>query len=157
MSYTAYCRAPRTSDACAIDWDGSKESPVLPGEEVYLDVNGLAEGKDYCSVGSAKISPSGTLLAYSVDYSGDEKYELHVKDLTTGEDVALKEVGGSDGGEGELLEVDGVVWGKDDETLYYVTMDDQHRPFRLFQRRGWRGDDPTDTMLKEDLDDLFWW
>ena len=30
---------------------------------------------------------------------------------------------------GKLLEVDGFVWGKDDNTLYYTTMDEQHRPF----------------------------
>ena len=69
----------------------------------------------------------------------------------------------ADGVLGRLLlgraawEVDGLVWGKDDETLYYVTMDEQHRPFRLFQRKNWKGNNPTDTLLKEDLDDLFWW
>jgi len=68
--------------------------------------------------------------------------------------VALKEADAA--GSEELLEVDGLVWGKDDDTLYYVTMDEQHRPFRLFQRRGWKGGGPVDTLLKEDLDDLFW-
>jgi len=123
----------------------------MPGENVYLDVNELAKDKSYCSVGSVKTSPSKNLLAYSVDYSGDEKYEMHVKDLKTGEDVALKEIGSD-----SLLEVDGVLWGKDDNTLYYMTMDDQHRPFRLYQRKNWKGDNPTDTLLKEDDDDLFW-
>jgi len=76
---------------------------------------------------------------------------MHVKNLETGDDVALKEVGSD-----ELLEVDGLIWGKDDETLYYMTMDEQHRPFRLFQRRNWKSSSPTDTLLKEDMDDLFW-
>ena len=117
-----------------------------------MDVNELAKDKSYCSVGSVKTSPSKKLIAYIVDYSGDEKYEMHVKNLETGEDVALNEVDSD-----KLLEVDGLVWGKDDETLYYVTMDEQHRPFRLFQRKNWKGNNPTDTLLKEDLDDLFWW
>ncbi|KAL9179620.1 hypothetical protein ACHAXT_008910 [Thalassiosira profunda] len=151
QSYRVYCRAPKTSESFKVDWDGTKEAPVLPGEEAYLDVNALAKDKSYCSVGGVKTSPSKKLIAYSVDYSGDEKYELHVKNLETGEDVALAEVGSE-----KLLEVDGVVWGKDDETLYYVTMDEQHRPFRLFQRKNWKNESPTDTMLKEDLDDLFW-
>jgi len=150
-SYQTYCRAPKTTEAYEINWDGSKESQILPGEEVYLDVNELAKDKSYCSVGSARVSPSKTLLAYSVDYSGDEKYEMHVKNLETGEDVALTEVGSD-----TLLEVDGLVWGKDDETLYYMTMDEQHRPFRLYQRKNWKSDTPIDTMLKEDMDDLFW-
>ena len=152
MSYTAYCRAPKIGETFAIDWDGAKESPILPGEIIYLDVNELAKDRSYCSVGSVKTSPSTTKIAYIVDYSGDEKYEMHVRDLVTGEDVALQVVGGDD-----LLEVDGLVWGKDDETLYYTTMDDQHRPFRLFQRKHWKtGDNSIDTLLKEDLDDLFW-
>ena len=151
LSYTTYCRAPKTTDTFKIDWDGTKESPVLPGEEVYLDVNKLAKDKSYCSVGSVKASPSKKLLAYIVDYSGDEKYEAHVMNLDTGEDIALKEVGSD-----KSIEVDGLLWGKDDETLYYMTMDEQHRPYQMYQRRNWEGDTPTDTLLKEDMDDLFW-
>lgn len=48
------------------------------------------------------------------------------------------------------------MWGKDDDTLYYVTMDDQHRPYRLHQRRNWQAPTPVDTLLKEELDDLYW-
>ena len=85
-SYRAYCRAPKSGDNYGtIEWDGKPESPILPGEVVYLDVNELAKDKSYCSVSSAKPSPSGKLLAYAVDFSGDEKYELHIKDLETGE------------------------------------------------------------------------
>ena len=116
-----------------------------------MDVNALAKDKSYCSVGSVNISPSGAHIAYSVDYSGDEKYKAHVKNLETCEDIALKEVGGA-----ALLEVDDLIWGKDDKTLYYMTMDEQHRPFRLFQRQHWESGLPTETLLKEDLDDLFW-
>lgn len=152
-SYPTYCRAPRIGDSLEVDWDGTRGSPVLPGEEAYLDVNALADGRSYCSVGSVEVSPSRRLVAYAVDYSGDEKYEMHVKDLETGVDVAMKEAGT----DGKLLEVDGLVWGKDDRTLYYTTMDEQHRPFRLFQRKNWKSDEPTDTLLKEELDDLFWW
>ncbi len=141
----------------------------MPGEITYLDVNELAAGKPYCGVGSVEISPSTSKVAYTVDYSGDEKYEMHVKDLATGVDVALKEVGGGRGDDDKLLEVDELVWGKDDGTLYYTTVDEQHRPFRLFRRKSenWSDDDDgggggggggatIDTLLKEDMDDLFW-
>ena len=146
-SYETYCRAPKTTDTFTIDWDGTKESPILQDEEPYLDVNVLAANTSYCSVGTVSVSPSKTLIAYTVDYSGNEKYEIHVKDLVTGEDVALKITADVDSS---------IVWGKDDETLYYLTMDEQHRPFRLFQRKNWRSEHPMDRMMKEDLDDLFW-
>ena len=158
LSYTTYCRAPKiTDDFDASKWDGRKDMTVLDGEVTYLDVNSLAEGKDFCSVGSVSVSPSHKYVAYSVDYLGDEKYELHVKNLETREDVVLKKVGDtSSDGDGSLnLEIDDFVWGKDDDTLYYVTVDEQHRPFRLYQRRSWKND-PHDTLLKEELDDLFW-
>ena len=56
-----------------MDWDGSKESAILPGEEVYLDVNLLAKDKSYCSLGAARLSPSQKYLAYAVDYKGKSK------------------------------------------------------------------------------------
>lgn len=156
-SYTQYCRAPKTTDRYGtIAWDGTKEGIILPGEEAYLDVNELAKDKSYCSVGAVKPSPSQKFVAYSVDFKGDETYEMHVRNLETGEDIALTVLEGDD--KGSLLETSGsLVWGgKDDCTLYYMTMDDQHRPYRLYQRTDWQGDEPTDTLLMEELDDLYW-
>jgi oligopeptidase B len=148
-----------TPDFDAKKWDGIKEMNVLEGEVTYLDVNALAEGKDYCNVGSVSVSPSHKYVAYSVDYLGDEKYELHVKDLESGQDFLLEKASVGDtcdeDGESKALEIDDFVWGRDDDTLYYVTMDEQHRPYRLYQRRNWHNV-PVDTLLKEEPDDLFW-
>ena len=35
-----------------------------------------------------RVSPDGTLLAYSTDFAGDERFTLRVKDLGTGEVLA---------------------------------------------------------------------
>jgi len=154
-SYKQYCRAPKRNEKFEIDWDGTKEAHILPEEEAYLDVNDLAKGRPYCSMGAVEPSPSQNLVAYSVDYSGDEKYEMFVRNLETGEDKELMVIG--EDKDSEFLETSGsLVWGKDDLTLYYMTMDAQHRPYRLYQRQNWNGDNPTDTLLKEELDDLFW-
>jgi oligopeptidase B len=146
-AYPRYCRARRTTleTPLAIDWDGSVESPVLPNEEITLDVNELAEGKDYCSVESVTDSPSQTLLAYTVDHTGDEIYQLFVKDLTTGDIVDHD----------EELEIDGdVVWGKDDSTLFYVKMDSAQRSYQVYRRR--LGSDQPDELLYEEKDETFW-
>lgn len=165
-SYITYCRAPKNSnDFDAKGWDGTKETPVLDGEVTYLDVNVLAQGKDFCDVGTVKVSPSNKYVAYSVDYLGDEKYELHVRNIQSGEDIVLQKVlhdshhtqqTCDEEKDSNLLEIDNFVWGKDDDTLYYVTMDEQHRPYRLFRRRNWNHSTPVDTLLKEEKDDLFW-
>src|SRR5688500_1802658 len=60
---------------------GSMDAP----EQVYLDVNALAEGKQFMSVASVAVSSDGNLLAYTTDETGFRQFRLHVKDLTTGE------------------------------------------------------------------------
>ena len=52
---------------------------------MLLDGNALAEGHDFFSLGTFDVSPDGRWLAYSTDFSGDERFTLRVKDLTTGE------------------------------------------------------------------------
>src|ERR1700729_1770438 len=47
-----------------------------------------AEGKAFFSLGAFSVSPDGRLLAYSTDFSGDERYTLRVKDLSTGTTLA---------------------------------------------------------------------
>ena len=117
-----------------------------------MDVNALAEDKSYCSVGAARVSPSQKLLAYSVDYKGDETYEVHVRDLETGKEYPLKAID-----DDKLLETSGVVfWGKDESTLFYMTMDSTHRPYRLYSRQNWNSSAPVDRLLKEELDDVYW-
>src|SRR6202049_4427520 len=61
-----------------------KKASLEAPEEVLLDGNAMAEGKKYFRVGNFINSPDHRLLAYSVDYEGDEAYTIHVKDLATG-------------------------------------------------------------------------
>jgi oligopeptidase B len=145
-SYTIHCRAPKTSDTLEIDWDRSSESPILPGEEILLDVNELAVGKKYCSTGIVKHSPSHKLLAYSTDFTGGETCQLFVKDCTTGEMVDHD----------PELEIDGSIrWGANDETIFYLKLDAAHRPFQMYRRRLGRSDQP-DELLFEEKDEMFW-
>ncbi len=52
-------------------------------EEILLDENAMAEGHDYFAIGAHEISPNHRLLAYTVDTSGAEVYNLYVLDLET--------------------------------------------------------------------------
>ncbi|KAL7561608.1 hypothetical protein ACA910_004195 [Epithemia clementina (nom. ined.)] len=152
-SYTVHCRAPRSADDSSIfpiQWDGTAESPILPGEQVTLDINELAVNKSYCSIGSIRASPSHNLLAYTADYTGGETCLMYVKDLTTGEIVHHD----------PNLEMYGsVAWGADDSTLFYFKMDDSHRPFRLYRRdlkSHGISEGKEDQLLLEEPDPLFW-
>jgi len=146
-SYASYCRAPRKQGQTQpnVKWDGKVESPILPGEEVKLDVNALAEGKDYCAVGSVAQSSSENFLAYTVDFKGDEQCQLFIKDLKTHEimdhDPSLKIYGH-------------VVWGNDDETIFYLKLDDTLRPFQVYRRKIGSGE--ADELLYEEKDEMYW-
>ena len=146
-AYSQYCRAPRQhgQKIHPIQWDGSPDTPILPDEDILLDVNELAKDKEYCDVASTEDSPSQNLLAYTVDYAGDEIYKLYVKNITTGDIVDHD----------EELEVDGsIVWGKDDDTLFYLKMDDAMRPFQVYRRKLGSGE-PDELLYQED-DEMFW-
>ena len=61
-----------------------KRGSLEAGEEVLLDCNLLAEGRKYFHIGVFVASPDHRLLAYSVDFDGDEIYTLRIKNLETG-------------------------------------------------------------------------
>lgn len=113
--YPRHYRCNRQGDGLAVD-DAS--------EQLLLDPNALAEG-GYLSLGAFSISPDQRLLAYSLDRSGDEIYQLFVKDLDNG---ALTTLPFSDA-DGSLT------WANDSQTLFFTTLDDTHRPHRLFRHR----------------------
>ncbi|WP_017931158.1 S9 family peptidase [Robiginitomaculum antarcticum] len=54
-------------------------------ETVFMDETALAEGHDYFVIGGWTISPDNRYLAYSYDTAGDERYQVKVRDLTTGD------------------------------------------------------------------------
>ncbi|PVX29666.1 S9 family peptidase [Sphingomonas pokkalii] len=59
--------------------------PVAGGpDELILDEPALAAGKEYFRVGAVSISEDGTLMAYSTDDNGSERYTIRFKDLRTG-------------------------------------------------------------------------
>ena len=77
--YPRHYRCPRPADSLAVD-EGA--------EQLLLDPNQLADG-GFLSLGAFSISPDQSLLAYSLDTSGDEIYRLFVKDLASGAVQAL--------------------------------------------------------------------
>ncbi|GGM20667.1 S9 family peptidase [Micromonospora yangpuensis] len=131
--------------------DGETEPPVsvdgapLDGEEVLLDGNLLAEGHDFFSLGAFDVSPDGRWLAYSTDFSGDERFTLRVKDLDTGE-VLADEIPGT---------FYGTAWSADASVLFYVTVDDAWRPHRVWRHTvGTPAAD--DQVVHQEDDERFW-
>jgi oligopeptidase B len=97
----------------------------LDGEEVLLDGNELAAGHDFFSLGTFRTSPDQRWLAYSTDFAGNERFTLKVKDLASGQTLP-----------DEIPDTyAGCAWSLDASTLFYVTVDDAWRPYRVWRHR----------------------
>jgi oligopeptidase B len=110
--YPIYCRKK-----------GSPQTFQNSPEEILLDGNALAEGRKYFRIGNFVTSPNHKLLAYSVDFEGNEMYTIRVKDLETGEGLADEIPNTS-----YSLE-----WAHDNATFFYTVLDDALRPFQIFR------------------------
>ena len=101
----------------------TQDGSPLEGEEILLDSNELAGDGPFFSLGAYSVSTDGSKLAYSTDYSGDERFTLRIKDLVTGE-VAGDEIPDT---------YYGATWSRDGSALFYVTVDDAWRPYRIWR------------------------
>ena len=66
--YRIYCRRKGSLDA---------------NEQILIDLNEEAEGRDYLRMGNFKVSPDHSLLAFALDTDGSETFTLQVKNLAT--------------------------------------------------------------------------
>jgi oligopeptidase B len=103
------CRAPRGGGA----------------DEVLLDGDALAAGKGFFQLGGIAHAPDHRRLMWSADEAGSELYAGRVRDLSTGADLPdlVPDVSGA------------AVWTADSSAFYYVRLDAQHRPTRVYRHR----------------------
>ncbi len=137
-SYPAYWRAPALSRD-----DVPDASRPVPGEQLLLDAEAEATGHGFFALGDLVPSPSGDLLLWSVDVTGDEVYTVRVRDLRTGELLPDR-----------LEEAAGATWISDDHVAYTV-LDDAWRPYELRRHRLGTAQTDDAVVLTED-DERFW-
>jgi oligopeptidase B len=131
--------------------DGETDPPEtgqgapLPGEAVLLDGNQLAAGHEFLALGTFDVSPDGRWLAYSTDLLGDERFTLRIKDLASGE-LLPDEIPGT---------FYGTAWSADASTLFYLTVDDAWRPYRVWRHRVGAPVD-SDEIVYQETDERFW-
>ncbi|MEV6362038.1 S9 family peptidase [Nocardia asteroides] len=146
--YGVHCRCPIDAEADGIAaWTPPQleADSVIEGEEVLLDSNVLAEGLDFFALGAFSLSHDGTRLAYSVDSTGDERYTLRIKDLSTG-DLLPDEVVGA---------APGATWSLDGTHIFYQTVDESWRPDTVWRHRVGTGSDADVTVFHEP-DERYW-
>lgn len=156
--YEYYCRRR----IVGLDVDGTVAGVAVPDdgrvtwgddqlgdEEVFLDTNWLAKGAKHFDVRSAQPSPDHTYVAYTVDVTGGETYELRVRHIGTGVERAVdtvKETSGS------------FAWGLDSGTIFYGSLDEAHRQHKVW-RRTFTARDTTAAAANtasEAVDECLW-
>ena len=116
------------------------------GEEVLLDVNALAAGKDYYSVGDFEVTPDNAILAYADDTNGRRQYTIRFRNLATGQAYPETIAGVSPN----------LVWADDNKTLFYVE-NDPETLLTVRVKKHVLGTDPKDDpVVYEEHDDSFY-
>ena len=89
------------------------------------------------------MSPDHSKLAFTVDFSGAEKFELFVRDLASKSTTKL------------LVDVrDSLEWAATSDALFYTRFDETQRPYQVW-RKDLGADAPPDRMLLEEPDQKF--
>lgn len=104
-------------------------------EQILLDGDAEARGRDYFQLTGAEHSPDHRYLAWACDTTGAEVCTIRIRDLETGTDLDES----LDGARGDL------VWAADSRTLLFTKIDDEHRS--RWVHRHTLGDNPASAPL----------
>ena len=123
--YAVHCRQPRDGGAATVLYDGNAES----------------EGHDYFRMTGVMPANDHGLFAYGLDVTGSEYYTIRFRDPVTGTELddVLEDTGGY------------VVWAADDRIVFYVVLDDNHRPYAIRRHElGTSQDDDVEVYREAD-------
>ena len=131
-----------------VRYDAGAQHPVhgrrprgqATGEEVLLDEEALAKGTAYFHVGGAGHSPDHALFAWAADAQGSEYYEIHIRNLASGETLPAPATSAS----GDFAFSPCSQW------LYWIWRDENARPAKVFRRPARGGED---VLVYEEADD----
>ncbi len=123
--------------------DGTAANGQGP-ETLLIDEPDLAEGKGYFQLRDLEVSPDETLVAYTTDTDGSERFTIRIKEAETGK-VLDDTIGNTNGV---------VAWAADSRTLLYVELNENLRPFRV-RAHALGGDPAKDPVIYEESDSSF--
>ena len=144
--YPIHARRKDGPGVDALSIQQANERGEFAGEQVLLDVNVLAEGKDYYAVGAYEVSQDNNVLAWADDTNGRRQYTFRFRDLATGK-AYPEELRGTSGD---------LVFADDNRTVFYVEND----PETLLTKRVKRhviGTDPRDDVVVYERPDRAAW
>ncbi|MFL0423208.1 MULTISPECIES: S9 family peptidase [Kocuria] len=143
-AHQVFCRVPVADPA---DWTPPAVEPGTPldGEQTLLDANAASQEHEFYALGAFSVAEDGSRLAWSEDTAGDERFTVHVKDLTTGELLADRIPQTS---YGAFLTPDAA-------QVVYTVVDESWRPYRVY-RHVIGTDVAQDQLLFQEDDPGLW-
>jgi oligopeptidase B len=121
--YPQFCRQPRAGGA----------------SEILLDGDRLAEGLPYFRFAGVYQSPDHRLVAYAADVNGSEYNTIRIRDLASGADLP-----------DEITEAEGAAaWSACSKYLFYVRLDANHRPQRVYRHELGRPASEDELVYEE--------
>ncbi|MDR1237527.1 MAG: S9 family peptidase [Propionibacteriaceae bacterium] len=140
LDYPSYFRVPATDRA-----DVPLSAEALSGEELVFDAEATAAGTEFFSLGLLDVSPDGNRVAYSVDTSGAEHYDLHFLDLASRQQLGPVVTDVAAGG----------AW-LGNSAFCYLRLDESWRPDRVYLHRLDQAQTRDDPLILAEDDERFW-
>src|SRR5579863_1426380 len=146
--YATYCRMAQPKNQYPTLPPPVPPSGVsIPGEQIILDGNQLAQGHAFFAIGSTDITDDANFLVYTTDTKGFRQYTLYIKNLQTGEPLPESS--------SPVERVGSVSWAADNRTLFYSVEDEeQKRQFQLW-RHILGTPHSEDVLVYQDDDERF--
>ncbi|AWV06172.1 S9 family peptidase [Marilutibacter maris] len=146
QDYPVYGRRRDAGGIDALSIQKANDGGVFAGEQVLLDVNALAAGKDYYNVGDWEVTRDDKVLAYAEDLNGRRQYTVRFRNLETGE-LYPDEIKGVSAN---------LVWADDNRTLFYVENDPETLLTVRVKKHVLGTPVADDVLVYEEHDDSFY-
>lgn len=144
--YPVHARRADGAGVDALSIQAANARGDFSGEQVMLDVNQLADGKDYYAVGDWDVTRDNRILAYADDTNGRRQYTVRFKNLETGEVYPDVITGVSAN----------LVWADDNRTLFYVENDPETLLTVRVKKHVLGTPVADDVLVYEEKDDSFY-
>ena len=144
QQYAIYCRRAAGPDEVTLACWPTMATAGRRADPARRQRTGSSDAS-FFELGAFSVSPDGRRLGYSTDFRGDERFTLRIKDLGTGAELD-DEIPGT---------FYGCAWSLDGSAVFYVTVDDAWRPYRVW-RHAIGTPAADDVIVFEEPDERFW-
>ncbi len=112
--------------------------------ETIFNAQKKSEGEKFFNLASVCHSHDHRFIAYNIDKNGSENYFLSVENLEN-KKILTKEIPQTTGE---------IIWDTDNKSIYYIGLDDNHRPNKIFKHLVGQ-DYQNDELIFEEKDSAF--